>query len=75
MYRVNILIFNENGPFYFATGFNSEYDRCVFMAYRTLPIDGKSEYQHYDSPSGISEEILYTCATHLSEKMQIETEL
>lgn len=72
IYRVNILIFNEKGPFYFATGFNVQYDRCIFMAYRIGSIDdvGKPKYQHYDSPAGISEEILYKCASQLSEKMQ-----
>lgn len=73
IFSVNILIFNERGEFYFATGFNANYNRTIFLAYRvgSMSKNGSVRYNHYDSIIGLSEEILYNCASVLSKKMQL----
>lgn len=75
IFDVNILVFRENGPFYFATGFNAEKDRTIFLAYRQLQ-NGKGElnYNHYESVCEISPELLFKCASELGVKME-KTEL
>lgn len=66
IFKVNILVFNENGPFYFATGFQPEYDRCIFLAYRKREnLNGEIEYYHYDSVCGIEADVLFNCAFDL----------
>lgn len=71
IYKVNMLVFNENGPFYFVGGFNREFDRTIFLAYRTGGIDedNKVIYNHYDSICSVSETILYKCASKFAHKM------
>lgn len=71
LHQTNVLVFNENGPVYFSTGFNSEFKRTIFLAYRIATIDrnGKPIYNHYDSVSGVSEELLYSCAQRLANMM------
>lgn len=54
MYSVNILLFNEYGPCYYANGFNSEYIRTVAIAYR-LGSDSKLVRNHYDSVTRINQ--------------------
>lgn len=70
IYKANILVFNEKGPFYFATGFNPNFNQTFFLAYRSLNCDdnGKPIYNHYDSICGIEEEILYKCANYFVNK-------
>lgn len=66
MFGVNILVFSENGSFYFATGFNPDYKRTLFMAYR---IGIHKICNHYDTVCEIDEELLYKCANVLSMRM------
>lgn len=74
IHNVNILVFRENGPFYLATGFNPEYERTIFLAYRgTVKKDGTCNYDHYDTVCGIGEELLYKCANDLAKKMNTST--
>lgn len=49
MFKVNILIFRENGPFTFSFGFNRNFDRTVLLAYRIGGFDenGEPKYNHY----------------------------
>lgn len=63
IHKVNIIIFNEDGPFYFPTDFNKDYDRCVVLAYR---LSGKSR-NHYDSVNEVDEEYLHACVKRLVE--------
>lgn len=71
MFKVNIIIFNERGSFYFATGYNSKYERSIFLAYRigSQSKDGKFEYNHYDSVCEINESLLYKCVKDLGGKL------
>lgn len=70
MYRVNIIIFNEEGPFYCGNGFKKEFQRTIFMAYRIGYVkDNKNIYDHYDSIHSLDEDLLYKCANVLSTKM------
>lgn len=71
MFEVNILVFRENGPFSFSFGFNRNFDRTVFLAYRIGGIDenGAPKYNHYESVCAIDEELLYKCAQTIGSKM------
>lgn len=69
MHRINIIIFNEEGPFYYANGFNRGYERSIFMAYR-LRSDSKKVYNHYDTVHSLDENVLYKCAEYFSERMK-----
>lgn len=77
IYEVNILVFHEKGPFYFATGFSSENKRSLLLAYREGGINRNNEriYNHYDTMCGLNEELLYKCATELAEKMNRKVDL
>lgn len=66
IFRANIVVFVENGPYYFATGFNREYERIIFLAYRKLNRkDANEEPDHYDSVSEIEQNVMYNCAGDL----------
>lgn len=72
IFEVNIVVFKENGPFYFAIEYNPKYSRCIFIAYRSLGRKDKNElpvYDHYESVSEISEDLLYKCAKDFAEKL------
>lgn len=78
LYRVNIVVFNEDGPFYLGNGFNHEYSRTIFMAYRIGGVRGKikdgkkiskNHYNHYDTIYSLDENLLFKCAFDFSEKM------
>lgn len=73
MYKVNILIFKEKGPYYFGTGYNPDYNRTIFMAYRRFRAKANEmterECDHYDSVCGIDENLLFQCAEDLGNKM------
>lgn len=71
IYKVNILVFDEQGPYYFATGYDAQYIQTLFVAYR---FDSKGEngnpiYNHYESICELNEELLYTCAEELGSKI------
>lgn len=66
IFGTNILIFNENGPFYFAAGFKAS----IFLAYRErIKSNGEKEYYHYDSICEIGTDLLFKCATDSGGKM------
>lgn len=64
IYQTNIIGFNENDKFYFATGYNASYNRFIFIAYR---MNSNSEYYHYNSVCGINAELMYKCVDNLSK--------
>lgn len=71
MFGVNILTFNEKGPFCFPNGyFELSYRRTLFLAYRLgSRITGRLlNYNHYDSICGIDAELLYKCSCDLADK-------
>lgn len=70
IFSVNILTFNENGPFCLSSRFNPSYARTIFLAYRVGGVNEKEEltYNHYDSVCGLSEQLLYRCAFDLAEQ-------
>lgn len=74
MFKVNILVFQERGSFSFSIGFNPNFHRCVFLAYRICGTDenGEPKYNHYESVCEIDEEHLYQCAQYLGSKMDKE---
>lgn len=74
MFEVNVLVFKERGPAYFALGFNPSYKRTVFLAYRFVSIDNPT-YNHYESVCGISEELLYKFAQHFGSNIDKEFNL
>lgn len=64
LYKLNVIGFNENEKYYFATGHNTSYSRFIFIAYR---INSNSEYNHYNSVCGINPALMYTCVSDLSK--------
>lgn len=76
IYHVNILVFNEKGPFYLASGYSNEYDRTLLLAYRICKGGNHTnKYDHYDSVCGANEELLYKCADELATKLNQENSL
>lgn len=74
-FQVNVLIFDEKKHFYFVNGFNKEYKRTIFLAYR---IGAKRKnscdvYNHYDAVGVIDEELLYKCVSILAERIEDTT--
>lgn len=61
---MNILVFNEDGEFYFPLQFNPNFDRTMAIAYR---LNGNSIRNHYDSWVEMDENELYDCARYLAE--------
>lgn len=70
MYKVNILIFNEDGSCNFPTGFNEKHDRTLILAYR-LNLNRTNQYEdlrnHYDSVSDISSHEIWNSFEFLSK--------
>lgn len=64
LYKVNMIGFNENDTYYFATGYNASYYRFIFLAYRLNSI---SQYYHYNSVCGINAALMYKCVSDLSK--------
>lgn len=67
IYGVNIMVFSENGDSYFALpdGFNINYERTVFIAFR---VTNNQKRDHYDSVVEIEAEIIEECSTNLIKK-------
>lgn len=76
VYDVNILIFNENGDYYFAQPFNPNRDRIVSIAFRNAVKQTKTENKdrnHYDSVVEIFTEIILDCSQKIIQKMLKES--
>lgn len=76
VYKINIFIFNENGDYYFANGFNPSHDRSVFIAFRNanqIKNHAAADRNHYDSVVEINSEILSECSRKSAEKL-VKTE-
>lgn len=73
VHKINILIFNEDGDYYFADRFNPSYDRSVYIAFRDANKQVKShtdaERNHYDSVVGLNMDILLECSRSIAEKL------
>lgn len=71
IFKVNILVFNEEGEFYLATGYKPSFSRTLLVAYRSnrKDEDGVRIYDHYDSLCDMTELLLYTCAKCIAEKI------
>lgn len=67
IFSANIVVFNERGPYYLATGYNKDYPRSLFLAYReSMAFSGKRN--HYDSICEIDNIVLSNCASDLCSK-------
>lgn len=64
IHQTNIIGFNENEKFYFASGYNASYNRFIFIAYR---MNSKGVYNHYNSVFGINAQLMYKCVDNLSK--------
>lgn len=64
MFKINIIIFNENGGCYIANKSTQIYERTIALAYRMScnSIDEKFIRNHYDSVSDIDTHVLYEIA-------------
>lgn len=72
VYKINILIFNENGDYYFAPPFNLNHDRTVCIAFRNAAkpkANENNERNHYDSVVEIDPEIISECSLQIIEKI------
>lgn len=68
IYSANIVVFDENGPYYFATPYHEEHTRTVFLAYREYFDSGERTRKHYDSICEISNIVLSNCSVDLCSK-------
>lgn len=71
VYRINILVFCEDGDYYYATKFNADYERSVFIAFRDVNKRGRNpagvKRNHYDSVVAIDEGIISECSKRCAE--------
>lgn len=70
LYRVNILIFVEEGTCYFSNGFNATFERTLVLAFRLNPNrteEHEEFHNHYDSVCDISSEELLNSFNFLSQ--------
>lgn len=67
MEHLNILVFCECGHVYFPMGFNSNYHKLIFFAYR-LNGKSKTERNHYDSVAEVDVNILCNLVKELTDK-------
>lgn len=74
MHEVNIIIFNESGPVYFALGFNPNYHKSILLAYR-LDATSSNLRNHYDSVAEVGLDLLYNCVQSLLDKESKKDEL
>lgn len=84
LYKINILIFSEDGDFYFANGFNADHERSVFLAFRDankLETKAKnsnnakkkknsSPKNHYDSVVDIDTNLISECSKCCAEILE-----
>lgn len=59
LFIANIVVFDENGPYSFATGFNEERRRVLFLAYRNA--------NHYDSICYLDNYVINSCTNNLAK--------
>lgn len=76
IYKVNIIIINENSTHYLPFGFNFDFERTICIAYRLNPMPGEELYDHYDSVYQIPENFLNSIVEHSAniEKNKIQGE-
>lgn len=60
IHKANILVFNESESFYFAIGFELEYEKTVIIAYRNR--------DHYDSVVEIDQDDLFNIVKYLATR-------
>lgn len=63
LYKTNIVTAIENGDFFFSIH-KMEYTRLLLLAYRRSPF---GTLNHYDSITGMENEVMYSCAEALSK--------
>lgn len=75
VFKINIMIFCENGHYYFADRFNEDYNKSVFIAFRDA--SGKTQTDtnrnHYDSVSNIDINVLSECSKYCAHTL-VKTE-
>lgn len=69
VYRVNVVVFNENGACYMIKRSGDEYNRTIAIAYR-LRCTGDGEYKlcHYDSISEMDSNSIYSASEFITKK-------
>lgn len=65
MYRVNVVIFNENGACNMVKASNDEFDRTILLAYR---LGANDVHNHYDSVTDMDSDTMYTTADFIINK-------
>lgn len=58
MHNINVMVINEMGPPYFPLGFNANYHKTIFIAYRLKP-NSNDVRNHYDSVAEVNTKILF----------------
>lgn len=73
VYKINVLILNESGDYYFANNFNPDYDRSVCIAFREAnklrKICDGPDRNHYDPVVEIKSEIVSECSRNIADKL------
>lgn len=69
IHKVNVLVFREHNGYYFPYGFNPQYSRTIFMAYRKQEQTNEEWiYNHYGSVCELGTDLLYDCACELTKE-------
>lgn len=71
LFKINIIIFNENGDVRFGNFFDPSFTGIIILAFRACQnIDKDADRIHYDSVIGLSDKMLKDCAAFLTGKYQ-----
>lgn len=78
LHNVNIIIFNENGPYYFSNVFDPSYERTISIAFRASNKFNKknqnnSNRNHYDTIVEMEDEVIVEISKGLMRQVQCKT--
>lgn len=59
LYKTNIILFSENSNCYTVGSFNSDYEKCVLIAYTSIG-SGSGVRNHYQSICSINQDIIFS---------------
>lgn len=78
LYKVNIIVFNENEHCYYVSGFNFEYKKSICIAYRlsknscSKSNKPKGKRNHYDSITDIDDQDIFDLSEIMKSRMNGE---
>lgn len=67
LHKVDIIVFNENGPITFYNANNEQINHIIALAYRVSA--DHTTYNHYDSVCNLTHDVIYSTANVISKRL------